>query len=84
MSTKKTVFKGAATALITPFDKSGHIDYGKFAELIEFQIEAGINALVVAGTTGLHPTLRRERIAWDFVLHQGAASTEYLSYFKKP
>ena len=52
MSGKKTVFTGVATALITPFDKSGHIDYGKFGELVESQIDAGINALVVAGTTG--------------------------------
>ncbi len=50
--TDKTIFKGVATALITPFDKSGKIDYGKFAELIEFQIESGINALVTCGTTG--------------------------------
>ena len=50
--TNKTIFKGVATALITPFDKRGKIDYGKFAELIEFQIESGINALVTCGTTG--------------------------------
>ena len=50
--TNKTIFKGVATALITPFDKSGKIDYGKFAELIEFQIESKINALVTCGTTG--------------------------------
>ena len=50
--TNKTIFKGVATALITPFDKSGKIDYGKFAELIEFQIESEINALVTCGTTG--------------------------------
>ena len=49
---KKTVFTGVATALITPFDKYGKIDYEKFAELVEFQIREGINALVVAGTTG--------------------------------
>lgn len=49
---KDTIFKGVATALITPFDKMGKIDYGKFAELIEFQIESGINALVTCGTTG--------------------------------
>ena len=74
MSTKKTVFKGAATALITPFDKSGHIDYGRFAELIEFQIEAGINALVVAGTTGEASTFGDDehRDAISFVVKQTA------------
>ena len=40
---KKTVFTGVATALITPFDKYGKIDYEKFAELVEFQIREGIN-----------------------------------------
>ena len=35
---KKTVFEGAATALITPFDSKGNVDYGKFADLVEFQI----------------------------------------------
>ena len=46
---KKTIFEGAATALITPFDANGKIDYKKFAELVEFQISEGINAL---GRTG--------------------------------
>ena len=54
---KKTVFEGAATALITPFDSKGNVDYGKFADLVEFQIENGINALVVCGTTGEASTL---------------------------
>ena len=54
---KQTIFTGAATALITPFDKKGQIDYGKFAELVEYQIEGGIDALVVCGTTGEASTL---------------------------
>ncbi len=49
---KNTIFEGVATALITPFDKNGKIDYAKFADLIEFQIESGVNALVTCGTTG--------------------------------
>lgn len=53
---QKTIFQGVATALITPFNESG-IDYEKFAELIEWQIASGINALVVAGTTGEASTL---------------------------
>ena len=43
---KKTIFEGAATAIITPLTKDG-IDYEKFGELIEWQIEAGIDAIVV-------------------------------------
>ena len=53
---KKTVFKGAATALITPLTEEG-IDYVAFEKLINWQIEEGINALVVAGTTGEASTL---------------------------
>ena len=53
---KKTVFKGVATALITPFNESG-IDYDNFGKLIDWQIEQGVNALVVCGTTGESSTL---------------------------
>ena len=53
---KTTVFYGIATALITPFEK-GHIDYNAFDALIEAQIEGGIDALLVAGTTGESSTL---------------------------
>ena len=49
---KKTVFTGAATALITPMKNGGAVDYEKFAELLEFQIANKIDALVVCGTTG--------------------------------
>ena len=55
---KNTVFKGAATAIITPFsDDSRTVDFKRFAELIEWQIKEGISALVVAGTTGEGSTL---------------------------
>ena len=53
---KKTIFEGAATAIITPLTKDG-IDYEKFGELIEWQIEAGIDAIVAVGTTGEGSTL---------------------------
>lgn len=53
---KKTVFKGIATALITPFD-GDKVSYDAFGRLIDWQIEQGINALVVAGTTGEASTL---------------------------
>ena len=48
---KKTVFEGIATALITPINENG-VDYEAFKKLIDWQIEQGINALVIAGTTG--------------------------------
>ena len=53
---KKLIFKGVGTALITPTNKSG-IDYEKLEKLIEFQIKEGINALIIAGTTGEGATL---------------------------
>ena len=56
MSNKKTIFKGAGTAIITPF-KNGEIDYDNYYKLIEFQIKNNIDAIVVCGTTGEASTL---------------------------
>ena len=56
---KNSVFTGVATALITPLTKEG-IDYKKFAELIEWQIAEGVDALVAVGTTGEGSTLTDE------------------------
>ena len=53
---KNTVFTGAATAIITPLNSQG-IDYEKFANLIEWQIENGIDGIVAIGTTGEGATL---------------------------
>lgn len=53
---KNRIFRGVATALITPF-KNGKIDYPSLEKIIEMQIEAGIDALVVGGTTGEIATL---------------------------
>ena len=52
----RTVFTGAATAIITPFNVDG-VDYEAFGRLVDFQIDRGINAIVVAGTTGEGSTL---------------------------
>lgn len=51
------IFKGAATAIVTPFDENLNINYAKFKELLEFQILNGIKAIVVCGTTGEASTL---------------------------
>lgn len=51
-----TLFTGAATALVTPF-KNRLIDFDAFEKLIEMQLEGGISALVVCGTTGEAATL---------------------------
>lgn len=51
-----TIFTGSCVALITPF-KDGKIDWDKFKELIDFHIENGTDALLIAGTTGETSTL---------------------------
>ena len=56
---KKTIFQGVATALITPMNEGG-VDYNAFGRVIDWQIEQGINALVIAGTTGEGSTLSDE------------------------
>ena len=53
---RKPVFKGAATAIITPFDKDG-VNFGKLGELLEYQIDQGIDAIVICGTTGEASTM---------------------------
>ena len=53
---KKPLFQGMATALITPMTPEG-IDYETLGRFIEFQIESGIQALVVMGTTGENATI---------------------------
>ena len=49
-----SLFTGAATALVTPF-KDGKVDFPSFGRLIDWQIQEGIDALVICGTTGKHP-----------------------------
>lgn len=56
---KKTVFEGAATAIITPLNEGG-IDYENFGRLIDWQIAEGIDAIVACGTTGEGSTLTDE------------------------
>lgn len=53
---KKRVFTGAATALITPFTEDG-INYPQFEKLINWQIDSGIDALVICGTSGEASTM---------------------------
>lgn len=57
--TDHPVFTGAATALITPTDESG-VCFEKLGRLIDWQIESGIDALVICGTTGEGSTLSDE------------------------
>ena len=53
------MFKGSLVALVTPFDSKDRVDYASLKRLVDFHIEQGSSALVIAGTTGESPTLRR-------------------------
>ena len=57
---KPVIFTGAAVALVTPFNADGSVNYDEFARLIDFQIENGTDALVIAGTTGESSTLSEQ------------------------
>lgn len=53
---KKPLFTGACTALVTPF-LNGKVNYPMLEQLLRRQVEAGIEAVVICGTTGESPTL---------------------------
>lgn len=57
---KNTLFTGMATAIVTPMKNDGSVDFEAMGRFIDFQIENGINALVVMGTTGENATLEPE------------------------
>jgi 4-hydroxy-tetrahydrodipicolinate synthase len=52
--------RGVYTAIVTPFDSQGNIDEATYRNLIDFQIENGIDGIVPCGTTGESPTLSHE------------------------
>ncbi|WHY79364.1 4-hydroxy-tetrahydrodipicolinate synthase [Neobacillus sp. WH10] len=53
-------FGRISTAMVTPFDKKGHIDFAKTTQLVNYLLENGTDSLVIAGTTGESPTLSKE------------------------
>ena len=71
--TENSIFRGASTALITPLNAEG-IDYENFGRLIDWQIEEGIDSLVICGTTGEGSTLSDEehRDALEFAYKRAA------------
>ncbi len=61
---REPVFTGACSAIITPFDESGAVNYELFGRIIDEQIARGVDAICVCGTTGECSTLTiREHIA---------------------
>lgn len=55
-----SLFKGAGVALVTPFHKDKSVNYQELARLIDFQIENGIDAIIICGTTGEPVTMTEE------------------------
>ncbi|MBQ7637579.1 MAG: dihydrodipicolinate synthase family protein, partial [Clostridia bacterium] len=56
---KNTLFEGAGTAIVTPMTEKG-VDYESFGRLIDWQLEEGIDSIIVAGTSGEGSTLTDE------------------------
>jgi 4-hydroxy-tetrahydrodipicolinate synthase len=54
------LFRGTAPAMVTPFTEDDRLDEAAFRRLIDFQIEGGVEALVVLGTTGENPTVTED------------------------
>ncbi len=57
---KKVVFKGAGVAIVTPFGEDGAVNFKELGRLIDFNIENGTDAIVIAGTTGEAATMTDE------------------------
>ena len=69
-----SIFSGVMTALVTPFTSEGQVDEAAMRQLVEWQIESGINGLVVCGSTGEAATLTDEEYAQVVSLVVEAAS----------
>lgn len=57
---KDIIFKGCATAIVTPFNENDNINFDEFKKILDFQIDNKIDAIVVCGTTGEAATLSKE------------------------
>jgi len=54
------MFKGTGTALITPFNDDLSVDYSSLKKIVRFQVDGGVDALIVLGTTGESPVINDE------------------------
>lgn len=54
------IFTGAGVAIVTPMHEDGSVNFEKFTELVEFQIDGGTDAIIVCGTTGEASTMSHE------------------------
>ena len=78
--TANPIFRGAATALITPLTAAG-VDFERLGALIDWQIDEGIDALVIAGTTGEGSTLPDEehRAVLKYSVERAAGRTPIIA-----
>lgn len=54
---KNNLFRGTATALVTPFHLDGSVNHNEFSRMVVHQLNSGVDALLIAGTTGEGSTL---------------------------
>ncbi len=54
------IFTGSGVAIVTPMREDGSVDFERFTDLVEFQIEGGTDAIIVCGTTGEASTMSHE------------------------
>ena len=54
------IFKGAGVAIVTPMNSDGSVNFEKLEEIIDFQVEAGTDSIIICGTTGESSTLSEE------------------------
>lgn len=93
---KRTIFCGAACAIVTPMFEDGSINYNELAKLIDFQINNNTDAIVICGTTGESSTMTDEehaeciRFAVEKVAHRvpviagaGSNDTAYAVWLSK-
>src|SRR5438067_13910908 len=70
------MLRGTGTAIVTPFNANGSIDFESFKRLVDLQIEGGVEMLVPLGSTGENPTIapkeRSEIFRWmiEYVDHR--------------
>ncbi len=90
---KTLLFTGVATAIVTPFDKSGEVDYSSLEKIVKYNLDGGVGAIVVCGTTGEASTLSyQERkavikrvvsvVGGSVPVIAGVGSNNYLSTIK--
>ena len=58
---KKVIFTGCGTAIATPFNETG-VNLEEFKKLVEFQIQEGVDAIIVCGTTGESSTMTKQEL----------------------